>query len=171
MAIEQQQTVTLASTEVSDAYQVELTVRDSLSGALATVSLTWSQTQDLVDELLARNGEAVSAYWEDRGRPAVEHGFDVDVTVWDGTGSVEALARPSHVHDTQGNCLKNRDGALCSEPVLGFAVINAEMPGAICRDCSEGKHGACIGSAYAERDGEIVEVACACTADGHRGRS
>lgn len=171
MSIEAERTITLASAEVSDEYQVALTVRDDLTGQTATVSLSWSQTQDLVDELLARNGEAVSAFWEDRGRPAFEHGFDVDVTIWDGTGSVEALARPSHVHDTQGNCLKNRDGALCSAPVLGFAVIDAEMPGAICRDCSEGKHAACIGSAYVERGAELEEVDCGCTADGHRGRS
>lgn len=77
MAIERQQTVTAVDTAVSDSYQVEMTVRDDLTGQSATVSLSWSETQDLVDELLARNGEAVSAFWEDRGRPAFEHGFDV----------------------------------------------------------------------------------------------
>lgn len=77
MSIEAEMTITLASAEVSDEYQVALTVRDDLTGRTATVSLSWSQTQDLVDELLARNGEAVSAFWEDRGRPAFEHGFDV----------------------------------------------------------------------------------------------
>ena len=78
MPIEQQQTITLASAEVSDAYQVEVTVRDSLSGAVATVSLSWSQTQDLVDELLKTRSDAESAYWEDRARPMFEHGFDAD---------------------------------------------------------------------------------------------
>lgn len=42
---------------------------------------------------------------------------------------------------------------------------------AICRDCAEGKHGACIGSAFVERGDELDEVDCGCTADGHRGRS
>lgn len=122
MAIEQQQTITLATVEVSDAYQVELTVRDSLSGELATVSLSWSQTQDLVDELLTAQGDAVTAFSEDDAqRPVVVHGFDRD-------------------------------------PV-------------ICRDCAEGKHGACIGSAHVERGDDIDEVDCQCAAPGHRGRS
>lgn len=40
------------------------------------MSLTQTEVQNLVDELLARNGEAVSAYWEDRARTTFEHGFD-----------------------------------------------------------------------------------------------
>lgn len=123
MAIERQQTITAVDTEVSDAYQVEMTVRDDLTGQSATVSLSWSETQDLVDELLARNGEAVSAFWEDQGRTLAVHGFDLNLRE------------------------------------------------AICRDCFEGKHGACIGSAHVERGEEIDEVDCGCTADGHRGRS
>lgn len=136
MPIEQHQTITLASAEVSDAYQVELTVRDALSGAVATVSLSWSQTQDLVDELLKTRSDAESAYWEDRARPTFEHGFDAD------SGAVMSWA--------------------------GTSIVAAP---AICRDCSEGKHGACIGSAHVERGDEIDEVDCKCTADGHRGRS
>lgn len=136
MSIEAERTITLASAEVSDEYQVALTVRDDLTGQTATVSLSWSQTQDLVDELLARNGEAVSAFWEDRARPTFEHGFDADL------GPVESWA--------------------------GTTIVAAPV---ICRDCSEGKHGACIGSAFAERGAELDEVDCKCTADGHRGRS
>lgn len=37
----------------------------------------------------------------------------------------------------------------------------------ICRDCAEGKHGACIGSAFVETDDEIEEVDCVCELDGH----
>lgn len=122
MSIEAQKTITLASAEVSDEYQVELTVRDDLTYETATVSLTWSQTQDLVDELLAAQADAVAAFSEDQARrPIAAHGFDRDAV--------------------------------------------------ICRDCSEGKHGACIGSAHVERGEEIDEVDCMCTADGHRGRS
>lgn len=46
-----------------------------------------------------------------------------------------------------------------------------DVDAVICRDCLEGKHGACIGSAHVERGNEIDEVACQCTAEGHRGRS
>lgn len=122
MAIKTEFTVEIARVEVSDSYQVELTVRDSLGGNLSTVSLTWSQTQGLVDELLAAQAGAVAAFSEDQAhRPAVIHGFDRD-------------------------------------PV-------------ICRDCAEGKHGACIGSAHVERGGEIDEFDCQCIELGHRGRS
>lgn len=79
MAIEKQVTVLLAETQVDDDYSVMLTVRDSLSGAVATVSLSWSQTQDLVDELLKTRSDAESAYWEDRARPTFEHGFDANL--------------------------------------------------------------------------------------------
>ena len=113
MAIEEQQTITLASTEVSDAYQVELTVRDSLSGTVATVSLSWSQTQDLVDELLKTNADAVSAFWEDRAQQSgVVHAFDqgvprcpecvagkcrnCDGTAWD--GAVDKLTQCGSAH-------------------------------------------------------------------------
>jgi hypothetical protein len=42
---------------------------------------------------------------------------------------------------------------------------------AICRDCKEGKHGACNGSALVRtEDDDVDEVDCECTADGHRGR-
>lgn len=77
MAIERERTVAVVTTEVSDACEVEVTVLDELTGLSATVSLTPSEVQDLVDELLVRNGEAVSAYWEDRAQtPRVVHGFD-----------------------------------------------------------------------------------------------
>ena len=39
-----------------------------------------------------------------------------------------------------------------------------------CRDCTEGKHGACIGSAFVERGVEIDEVECRCSAAGHPAR-
>lgn len=122
MSIEAEVTVELARVEVSDAYQVELTVRDTMTGDEATVSLSWSQTHDLMDELQAAVGEATSAFWEDREKP-MGGSFGFDLTP------------------------------------------------AICRDCGEGKHGACTGSALTERGKDIVEVACLCTADGHRGRS
>ena len=127
MAIEAVVMVELARVEISDGYEVELTVRDAMSGQTSTVVLSWADTLHLVEELQEARADAESAYWEDRGAGATmePHGFDVDL----------------------------------------------QAVRAICRDCSEGKHGACIGSAYAEHDGEIVEVACACTADGHRRRS
>ncbi len=53
-------------------------------------------------------------------------------------------------------------------PTASFAF---DVDLVICRDCTEGKHGACIGSAHVERGDEIDEVACQCTAEGHRGRS
>lgn len=38
----------------------------------------------------------------------------------------------------------------------------------ICRDCEEGKHGACIGSTFIEANGaDIYEVACDCEDDYH----
>jgi hypothetical protein len=37
----------------------------------------------------------------------------------------------------------------------------------LCRDCEEGKHAACIGSAFVERGEEIEEVECRCDAAGH----
>lgn len=121
MAIETEVTVELARVEVSDTYQLELTVRDALTGQPATAPLTWEQTQQLMDELQEKLGEASAAFWEDRAaRPIMAHGFD--------------------------------------QP-------------AVCADCREGKHGACIGTALTERGAEIITVACLCTADGHRGRS
>lgn len=36
-----------------------------------------------------------------------------------------------------------------------------------CRDCREGKHGACIGSAFVERGSEIDEVECQCSKADH----
>jgi hypothetical protein len=46
-------------------------------------------------------------------------------------------------------------------PAHGFDAAPA------CRDCSEGKHGACIGSAFVERGREIDEVECGCSKAGH----
>jgi hypothetical protein len=42
----------------------------------------------------------------------------------------------------------------------------------ICRDCEEGKHGACMGTTFIEVDHEpdhasIYEAECDCEADGH----
>ena len=76
MAIERERKIEVVTTEVSDACEVEMTVLDEFTGTSATVSLTQTEVQNLVDELLARNGEAVSAYWEDRARTTFEHGFD-----------------------------------------------------------------------------------------------
>lgn len=38
----------------------------------------------------------------------------------------------------------------------------------ICRDCAEGKHAACIGSAFVERGIDVDEVECGCAAAKHR---
>ena len=122
MAIEEEIVVELVRVEVGNDYRVELTVHDLQFGIEATACLTWSQVEQLVDDLRNAAASAERMVHEDHPN-LVEHGFDVD------------------------------------------------LPRAVCRDCSEGKHGACIGSAYVERDGEIDEVACTCTADGHRGRS
>lgn len=122
MAIEEEITVELVRVEVGNDYRVELTVHDLQFGIESTACLTWSQVEQLVDELRNAAASAERMVHEDPPN-LVEHGFDVD------------------------------------------------LPRAVCRDCGEGKHGACIGSAYVERDGDIDEVACTCTADGHRGRS
>lgn len=37
----------------------------------------------------------------------------------------------------------------------------------LCRDCSEGKHSACIGSAFVERGPDVDEVECTCDKSGH----
>jgi len=101
VAIEAEITVELVRVEVSDTYQVEVTIRDALTGANATVSLSWSQTQDLIDELQRSVGEAVSAFWEDQEKPATVHGFDVE---W-----------PMHPECVAGKC-GNCDGrTLCAD--------------------------------------------------------
>lgn len=48
-------------------------------------------------------------------------------------------------------------------------VTAQDLP--ICKDCAEGKHGACIGSAFVENGPDLDEVECRCTKAGHRGRS
>jgi hypothetical protein len=62
---------------------------------------------------------------------------------------------------------EDRVAAVTHRPsVNGF---DRDVP--VCQDCSQGKHGACIGSAFVENGPDLDEVACRCTADGHRGRS
>ncbi|MEV8023687.1 hypothetical protein [Microbacterium sp. NPDC080220] len=68
--------------------------------------------------------------------------------------------------DARRMLAEDRAAADADQAVHGFDVDPV-----ICRDCREGKHGACIGSAHVERGDEIDEVACQCPADGHRGRS
>lgn len=75
MAIETEITVTLVEVEVSDVYQVEVTVHDPLTHQTATVSLDWDQTLTLIDDLTKARAAAESLLWEDRGRTA-GHGFD-----------------------------------------------------------------------------------------------
>lgn len=128
MAIEEEIVVELVRVEVGNDYRVELTVHDLHFGIESTACLTWSQAEQLVEELRSALADAGSALAEDRPEMAV-HGFDVDVTP------------------------------------------EADPIPAVCKDCSEGKHGACIGSAYIEVLEEICEVDCGCTAVGHRGRS
>lgn len=38
-----------------------------------------------------------------------------------------------------------------------------------CRDCGEGKHGACTGTALVEDGNDILEVDCLCAAANHFG--
>jgi hypothetical protein len=41
----------------------------------------------------------------------------------------------------------------------------------LCRDCGEGKHGACIGSAFVESGPDVDEVACRCAEANHPERA
>lgn len=57
--------------------------------------------------------------------------------------------------------------------VKGDIADRAVLPHAfdvlpICRDCSEGKHGACIGSAFVESETEVEEVECGCAKVAHK---
>lgn len=112
-------------------------------------------------------------------RVEVGNDYRVELTVHDLQFHIESTAcltwsQVEHLVDELRNAAASAERMVHEDhPNLaehGFDV-DLQAVRAICRDCSEGKHGACIGSAYAERDGEIVEVACACTADGHRRRS
>ncbi|WP_137843835.1 hypothetical protein [Microbacterium sp. 2FI] len=53
-------------------------------------------------------------------------------------------------------------------PIENFARLAGFDAAPVCRDCSEGKHGACIGSAFIERGPDIDEVECGCSRVGHQ---
>lgn len=52
---------------------------------------------------------------------------------------------------------------ISDRPALAHSFDLAPM----CRDCAEGKHTACIGSAFVERGPDVDEVECGCSRAGH----
>lgn len=82
MSIETQITITLASVEMGNGYDVELTVTDPLTTIEATTSLTPAQAGQLARELRdvatqAREARAVDD--QARADAKVTHAFDVDL--------------------------------------------------------------------------------------------
>lgn len=80
MSIQAEVTVTLATVEVTDQYQVGITVTDPVTMQQATIGLTLEQADQLADEIQSAASEAMSAFWEDRGNRVISmrHGFDTD---------------------------------------------------------------------------------------------
>lgn len=111
MSIEAQIMITLAEVEVTDDYRIEVKQH------APAVTYTWSEAEQLANELITAVEDARAALREDFPVPNLAHKFDV-------------------------------------------------LP--ICKDCSEGKHGACIGSAYVENEFEVDEVECGCSAVDHQ---
>jgi|GEM_PF-2863086 len=81
MSIDTEVTVTLARVEVADDYSVALTVHDLASHADALVGLSWSQAEQLADELREAAAEAAEALRSDRP-VIVAHGFDLADTTF-----------------------------------------------------------------------------------------
>lgn len=82
MSIETQVTLTLASVELGNDYDVELTVMDPLTTIEVTTSLTPDQAAQLADELRDRAAAAREARAVDdvaRAEARLTHAFDVDV--------------------------------------------------------------------------------------------
>lgn len=111
MSITAEITVTLAEVEVTDDYRVELRQHEP------AVTYTWTEAEQLANELITAVEAARAALVEDFPVPNLAEKFDV-------------------------------------------------LP--ICKDCSEEKHGACIGSAYVENEFEVDEVECGCSKVDHQ---
>ncbi|MDQ1174196.1 hypothetical protein QE430_002503 [Microbacterium testaceum] len=81
MSIETQVTLTLASVEVGNDYDVELTVTDPLTTIEVTTSLTPDQAAQLADELRDRAAAARESRAVDdvaRAEARMTHAFDID---------------------------------------------------------------------------------------------
>jgi len=72
MSVTAEITVTLAEVEVTDDYRVEVKLHEP------TVAFTWTEAEQLANELIEAVVEAREALREDFGTPAAPHGFDVD---------------------------------------------------------------------------------------------
>lgn len=66
-----------------------------------------------------------------------------DIFIWDGKGSMSIIAHYGHVHNTNDECLKNRNGEKCKEFNLPIHRTEAGYPncatcdGGGCYDCTD----------------------------------
>lgn len=108
--------------------------------------------------------------------------YSIELSAWDvmtGDSAVVSLSwDEAHAHvDEVLRAIAEANDAAADARAAGLPVaheFDRDVPAqgvAICKDCAEGKHGACIGSAFVENGPDLDEVDCRCTAAGHRGRS
>jgi hypothetical protein len=159
MSITQQHTVEVLAVEVQDDYTIGLTARDIFTGAEVVVSLSHGDAIAHAKEVLGKVQEAKDAIHADR-RIFEEAGYDKLAAALTAIGKV--------MSGSVDDFARSAEGDVQSTALGGAATLTAAT---VCRDCAEGKHGACIGSAYVENGPDVDEVECGCTADGHRGRS
>jgi hypothetical protein len=158
MAIRRTRTVDLISLEISDEYGVEVRVR----GRRRPIKLDVEEATQLAEELYEIATAATLKAQQDQREP-VTHGFDRDVPLLG--FSRERIGTVSEVISTdEGVEIRGRIDPISARQ-LGIVQplsVSIEDPH-ICRDCAEGKHGACNGEALVDQAGEVVSVSCGCS--------
>lgn len=152
MSIEASVVETIAEVEVDDDYQIALHVPRKRA------RLDWDQAEQLANELIEAVESAKVAMSEDfpRTHPAgIPHGFDVDAPYAPESVQVVEVAQSPAGGDFSR--------------VRGAGDLPDLIPGpVVCRECKEGKCGACNGAALVEvatspAGSAIVNVPCSCT--------